>query len=127
MINPTGGGVPRKRDIAVSIILTIVTCGIYDLVWDYQIGQDIREHTQHWEINPGLDIFFMIITCNIYYFFWLYKMAQLLQDQERECFPDQPPSISPGLLVVLALIGATVVSDAVFQHEMNRHWERHSA
>ncbi len=45
----------------------------------------------------------MIITCNIYYFFWLYKMSQLLQDQERECFPEQPPSISPWLLVVLAL------------------------
>jgi hypothetical protein len=117
--------VPGKRNIAGALLLAILTCGLYDLVWDYHMGREIREHTQRLDICPGLDVFFMIITCNIYYFCWLYKMARILRKQEVECFPGQPPSIVPWLLVVLAVFGATLVSDAVLQHEMNRHWERH--
>ncbi len=120
--------IPEKRNIALSLVLAILTCGIYDLVWDYHMGHEIREHTQRLEINPGLDIFFMIITCNIYYFFWVYKMARLLRDQEAACFPSQPPTVmDPALLVVVAVFGATLVSDAVLQHDLNRHWNRHQA
>ena len=88
-----GGQVPAKRTIGWSIVFSILTCGIYDLVWDYHMGCEIRDHTGHREINPGLDIFFMIITCNIYYFFWLYKMTRFMQQKEAACFPGQPSTM----------------------------------
>ncbi len=122
-----GGRIPPKRDILLAIILTIVTFGIYDLVWDYYLGWEIRDHTNRVEIRPGLDVFFMIITFNIYYFFWLYKMQRFLQEQEARCFPGEAPQfVEPWLLVVAAIFGATIVSDAILQHDLNRHWERHA-
>ena len=122
------GQVPANRGIGWSIVFSIFTCGIYDLVWDYRMGQEIREHTGRLEINPGLDIFFMIITCNIYYFFWVYKMAGILRWKEADCFPNQPATtVEPWVLLIAAIFGATLVSDAILQHDLNRHWDRHVA
>jgi glucan phosphoethanolaminetransferase (alkaline phosphatase superfamily) len=119
---------PPERSIGVSIVLTLVTCGIYDLFWDYWMGCEIRDHSNRQDINPGLDIFFMIITCNIYYFFWLYKMSGILRESEATCFPGEASRMmEPWLLVVIGLIGATLVSDAILQYDLNRHWDRHAA
>jgi hypothetical protein len=125
MFDDSPGRVPGRRSIAASLLLSILTCGIYGLVWDYRMGREIREHTRRLDINPGVDVFFMVITCNIYYFFWVYKVARILRRQDRACFPSQPPITVPWLLVVFAVLGATLVSDAVLQHDMNRHWQRH--
>ncbi len=128
MSSGSEGRIPSKRDIAVSILLAIITCGIYDLVWDYRMGCEIRDHVRPQGLNIGLDIFFMIITCNIYYFFWIYKMGRILREQEAICFPGQAPGVAePWLLLVAAIFGATIVSDAILQHDLNRHWDRHAA
>jgi hypothetical protein len=127
MSSGAGRPVPTKRDIALSILLAIITCGIYDLIWDYRMGTEIRDHAPPQGLNIGLDIFFMIITCNIYYFFWIYKMGRILREQEALCFPGEAPrTVEPWLLVVAAIFGATLVSDAIFQYDLNRHWDRHA-
>ncbi len=32
----------KKRDIAISIILSIVTCGIYGFYWNYKMGELVK-------------------------------------------------------------------------------------
>ena len=32
----------RRRDLAVGIILSIVTCGIYGIYWAYKMGQNLK-------------------------------------------------------------------------------------
>ena len=36
---------PEKKSIAMIIILTIITCGIYYYVWMYQLSDDVSRFT----------------------------------------------------------------------------------
>ena len=71
----------KKRNIAVCIILSIVTFGIYGLYWFVQITNDInRLANPEKKISGGIALLLMIVTCNIYGIYWAYKMGGLLDE-----------------------------------------------
>jgi hypothetical protein len=35
--------------------------------------------------------------------------------------------VEPWVFLLVALFGATIASDAILQHDLNRHWDRHTA
>ena len=59
---------PEKKSIAMIIILTIITCGIYYYVWMYQLSDDVSRFTGDRSTTPGTEILLTIITCGIYGF-----------------------------------------------------------
>ena len=72
----------EDRNIALFILLSIVTCGIYPLVFWYQVADDMNkmcdgdgEKTQ----GGGLLILLFLCTCGIYQFIWFYQLAERLQ------------------------------------------------
>ena len=66
----------KKRDIAMNVVLTVITCGIYGLVWFVQITNDMRTASGDESLNGGMDLLLGIITCGIWYIYWAYKMGQ---------------------------------------------------
>lgn len=81
--NPFPGGHIEQRNIALCIILSIITCGIYGLYWIYKLTEDVN--TLKGDPNAtsgGIVILLGIITCGIYMWYWLYK-------QGRQPRPDQ--------------------------------------
>ena len=57
----------KKRNIAVCIILSIVTCGIYGLYWLYQLTEDTNALTGDANATSGgMVILLSIVTCSIY-------------------------------------------------------------
>lgn len=64
--NPYGGPI-EQRNIALCIILSIVTCGIYGLYWIYKLTEDVNKLTGDPNATSGgMVILLGIITCNIY-------------------------------------------------------------
>lgn len=103
------------RSIAVCIILTIITFGIYGLVWMSRLNNDVNELAQD-PIAPGggMVVFLTIITLGIYGLFWLYKMGQ-------KCDEIRQINASSGILyLILGIFGLAIVSYALIQDSINK-------
>ncbi len=79
----------QQRSVAVCIILTIVTCGIYGLYWFICLTNDANTASNTFGTSGGMAILLTIVTCGIYSFYWAYKQGKrsMLQRQIAEYRP----------------------------------------
>lgn len=111
---PQGTG--TSRNIAVCIILSIVTCGIYSLYWIYCLNEDLNSLSGNENAtNGGMVILFSIITCGIYALYWSYKMGERV-----DSIKNQPGSSTPVLYLVLAIFGLEIVNLCLMQDTINK-------
>lgn len=115
----------EERSVALVIILTIVTCGIYHLIWIYQVSSEIRDYTEDMNINPGLEVLLCIVTCGIYTVFWYYIMGERIgRAQQRAGLPVD----NEGVLYLILMIGryfipfVGLVAQGIVQHKLNTIW-----
>lgn len=117
----------KEKSIAVCIILSLVTCGIYDLIWIIALADDINTASLDTENNEkktsgGLVLLFSILTCGIYYLYWLYKSGDRL-DIVRESFNRSIGNLGI-LYLILGLFGFGLISQALIQNELNEYARR---
>ena len=75
----------KKRNIALCVILTIVTLGLFGLYWFVKINNDVNELANPEKKTSGVAALLLtIITCNIYGFYWAYKMGGLLDKAQTD-------------------------------------------
>lgn len=97
----------KKRNIALCVILTIVTFGIYGLYWFVQITNDINKLADpENKTSGGMALLLTIITCNIYGLFWAYKMGGLLDKAQMD--RGKPEQNRAVLYLILELVFAPV-------------------
>ncbi len=126
---PTGsrrrahGPLGEERGIAVTIILMILTCGIWGLYVQYKIGDELGRHEGKGRINAGLDLLLVFLTCGIWGIYLMYKYPQTLHDITVE--EEMPPVDLTVACLLLAIFGMHIVSLAILQNELNKHWEAH--
>lgn len=108
----------KKRDIAISIILTLVTCGIYGIYWFICLTDDIKTVSEDKDFQSGgLAFVLTLVTCGIYGLYWAYKMGQLLKIAEKKHnLPEKDNAI---LYLLLQAFGLSIVNYALFQSELN--------
>lgn len=109
----------QRRDIAVAIILSLVTCGIYGIYWFIKLNDEINTITGNTQDTSGGVAFLLsIVTCGIYTFFWMYKMGEKL---DNHYVANGMASGSRGVLyLVLSLFGLGIVSYALMQDSVNK-------
>lgn len=106
----------KKRNIVVMLLLTFITCGIYNLFWSYLARQEFRELSGYENVNPGLEVFLMII-CFPYAFYWLYLFSsQIARYQAENGLPVKDNSL---INLVLAIFGLGIVSELLIQDQLN--------
>ena len=75
----------QKRDIALSIVLTVITCGIYGLYWMYKLTNEIHALSgKPRTVDGGTAVLYTILTCSLYFYYWLYKIGGELVELRRE-------------------------------------------
>ena len=99
------------------IILSIVTCGIYYLIWMYQTSEEVNNTLGDTRDGPGLEVLLTIVTCGIYGLYWLYKYNQKLVRLGN----NMGVSLSDNSIIclVLAIFGLTVVALGIMQSQIN--------
>ncbi len=108
----------QKRNIAVCIILTIVTCGIYSLYWLYKMAEDVNAIRQDPNAaSPGMVLVLSIITCDIYLLFWLYKAGETIDNTLAS--QGRQPGSKGILYLLLAIFGLSIVSFGLLQNDIN--------
>ncbi len=105
-----------KQNILVSILLYILTCGLYSLFWLYQIGSCLYEVNGK-ENKAGIDLILGIVTCGIYFLVVYYNYGKLASNYKSE--KGLALSDNSILYLVLALLGFSIVNLIVMQLEIN--------
>ncbi len=109
----------KKREIALAVILSIVTCGIYGIIWYVWIINDLNVAAQTPEDkSAGIVILLSIVTCGIYGLIWMYQAGEKID--KIKGFKGEAPSNSAVLYLVLALVGFSIISFCLIQSELNK-------
>lgn len=112
----------RVRSIPVDIILTLITCGIYNLYWNYKQMESCNELLGRNEFSWGTWFLLSLITCGIYHIYYQYKMGEalfLIEKSENVPVFDNLPMVS----LLGTLFGFSIVVDAIHQDQINKIYE----
>ncbi len=113
-------------DIAVGIILSIVTCGLYNIYWNYREFESMNALLGRQEYRFWYWAILSIITCGIFHIYYEYKMGSDLLRILKQKGHDANPNL-PLIGLALSCFALTIVADAVYQHEINRLVDRDDA
>lgn len=107
----------KTRSVGVSILLTLVTCGLYQLYWLVMLTDEANQLSGDHKTSGGTALLFTIITCGIYGLYWSYQMGKkMYKAQERAGLPANDNSI---LYLVLTLFGVGIIAYAIIQSDIN--------
>ena len=56
----------KNKNIVVCILLSIITCGIYGIIWFINMTDDAAYVNDDHELSGGKAFLFTLITCGIY-------------------------------------------------------------
>ena len=108
----------QQRSVALCIVFTIFTCGIYGIYWCIKLNDETNAIINApAETSGGMVILFTILTCGIYGVYWAYKQGDKLNyARMSRGYPSSSLSI---LYLVLDIFGLGIVAYALMQNEIN--------
>jgi hypothetical protein len=108
----------KERNLAVAIILSLVTCGIYGIYWFIALTDETNAAAGV-EGTKGITAFLLtLVTCGIYGLYWMYKQGEKIDTIKSN---RGEASSNTGLIyLVLAIFGLGIVSYALMQNELNK-------
>lgn len=108
----------KERNIAVQVILSIVTCGIYAIVWFFTLTDDAARSNENPDFS-GIKAFLLgLITCGIYTIFWSYKMGKELYEAGEK--HDVDIADNSVLYLILTIFGLGIVNYCLMQLDLNK-------
>ena len=117
--------VPREeavRSIVLSLILTILTCGLYDLYWNAKQMRTMNGLLGREELSFWTWLLVSIVTCGLFHLYYEYKMGlALVEIQEKYAL--RVDRNLPIISLLLSVFGFPFVVDAIHQNEINRVYE----
>ena len=106
------------RNIALCIIFSLITCGIYGIYWMIKINDEVNLLAGEPDATTGGMVFlFSLITCGIYGLYWQYKMGERC-DRIRGM-----NGSSNVLYLILGIIGFSIISMCLMQDTVNKKVE----
>jgi hypothetical protein len=108
----------QQRSIALYVVLSLVTCGIFALYWYYTIASDIYNTNHTLGTSPGITLLLNIVTGGIYGIYAYYKWGQALNEVcVRKGIPGEDRAI---LYLILSIFGLGIINMALIQSDINQ-------
>lgn len=116
--NNTTRPIIENRSIALAIVLSILTCGIYSIYWYISMVDDANKVSNELDsTSGGVTLLYSILTCGIYKMYWAYKAGKQLYNAGK--IHGKDIADNSVLYLVLSIVGLSIVSDALIQNELN--------
>lgn len=109
------------RNVAEGVILTLITCGIYNLFWNWHQMEACNELVGREEFSPGKVFLLSLVTCGLYFIYYQHNMGGVIVEiQRKRSLPlyENLPLVS----LFLSLFGMSIIVDAIHQHELNKFY-----
>ncbi len=108
-----------ETGLALAIVLSLITCGIYSLFWQSRIFNAVNALNESEDYSFWPWLLFTLLTCGIYNIFIQYKLAQSFnRGMEREGL--KPDANLPLIAVLCTLFGLQIVVHALEQSDINK-------
>ena len=108
----------QRRNIAVCIILSIVTCGIYGIIWFISLTDDVRTVSGDSRLSGGKCFLLTLITCGIYGIYWAYLMGKAMQQAQSK--NNLNPSDNSVVYLLLQIFGLGIIVYGLVQNDLNK-------
>lgn len=110
----------KEKNLAVAIILSFVTCGIYQLIWWNDITNDVDTVAENPnKRNGGLVILLSIVTCGLYSIYWWYQNGQLMESANQKS--NIATTSNAILFLILSLVGFGWLNCVLVQSDLNKY------
>ena len=110
----------KEKNIAVSVILSIVTCGIYQFIWMSDLTNDVDSISQNPDKRSGgMVVLLSIITCGLYTIYWWYKNGQLMEDANNKT--NVASTSNAVLFLILSLFSFGWLNFILIQMDVNKY------
>lgn len=98
----------KQRNIALCIVFSIITFGIYALYWFVCLTNDANQESGQTDATSGgVALLLTIVTCNIYGWFWAYKMGEKIDAiKTKNGQSAGNSSLCPGCGITRAILAA---------------------
>lgn len=107
-------GIPN-RNLALCVILSIVTCGIYGIYWMIMLNDEVNQVSEDYKAFSGGMVFLLsLVTCGIYQVYWSYKMGEKI-----DIIDDTSNGNSNILYLILSIFGLDIVNFCFMQDALN--------
>ena len=109
----------QERNIAVCVILSIVTLGIYGIYWMIVLANDVNTVSENPNGTSGVIVFLLsLVTCGIYYWYWSYQAGGKLYEakQQKGIGGDNMAVV----YLILCVVGLSIVTECLIQNERNK-------
>jgi len=102
-----------NRNIALCIVFTIITCGIYGIYWMVKLNAEVCALANQMRTNGAVLILLDLVTCGIYGIYWNYKMGE---NVNRITGGDNNHVV----YLLLSILELSIVSLCLMQNEVNK-------
>lgn len=123
----TGGSMSSNTSLAeydmnigLNIFLAIITCGLYNIFWNYKQMKVCNLLLERNEFTFWHWLVFSPLTCGIYHVIYQYKMGEaILEVQDKKNTARKFKNL-PIMSCLLTIIGLSIVMDGIHQNEINK-------
>ncbi len=105
------------RNIALDIILTLVTCGLFNLYVQQRQMRAVNAMLKEQKYSFLSWCLLTLITCGIYHIYHEYRMSSDIATVMSDVNPNDTI-----LCLVISLVGLFLVTDAIQQTHINRYF-----
>lgn len=107
----------KEKNIALCIILSLVTCGIYGLYWFVTLTDDVNTISGDQGTSGVMALVLTIITCGIYGLYWAYKCGEKIDKAHQN---RGEAASNGGVLYLILYIFGGIIAYALIQNEVNK-------
>ena len=109
---------PEPSSVAKEVVLTLVTCGLWDVIWQYKQMKVVNTLLGEEEFSFVKWLLFTLLTCGLYHLYHEYLMGRAIVRVQH--LYGLPPSESlPAISIIMTLISLGIITDAIQQKEIN--------
>jgi uncharacterized protein DUF4234 len=106
-----------QREPVTILLLSLVTCGVYYLIWKYQTTEELRQASGDNSINPGLDLALTVLLCGIWGIYTDYRNAKKVFELAQRSGMQR--SDQSTIVLILDLFGLAIATPFILQGEFN--------
>ncbi len=110
-------GTVQQRNIALCVILSLVTCGLYGLYWFVCMTDDTNTVANEEGTSGVMALVLTLVTCGLYGLYWAYKCGDKLDKAKAD---RGMPASNGGVLYLILYIFGGIIAYALIQNELNK-------
>lgn len=108
----------ESRDPIMTLVLTLVTCGLYGLYWLFVTTEEVNKGLGREEYNFVKEFLLTMVTCGLWGMFWMWRFSNSIVEIEQK-WGVQPKMDAP-ILFVTYIFG---LGPFFMQTSLNNAWD----